>query len=150
MRDSTCDPHHALCPTRLRLIVQKRVHAITPGRKHTQVNMAALFQFIGGGIGVMPDPADNSGGHIVPNHDAGTRISYEVANVGDADGNAIVGIELDAVFQANSQSSVLTPGERETGFAPLGRLSEGSHTVLVFVNPGSGQSDHETNTFEVA
>jgi hypothetical protein len=107
------------------------------GRKKIEVNMAALFQFIGGGIGVMPDPADNSGGHNVPNHDGGTRISYEVANVGDADGSAMVGIELDDVFQANSQTSSLSPGQRETGFAPLGRLSEGSHTVLVFVNPGS-------------
>jgi hypothetical protein len=149
MRDSTCDPHR-IVPDTTEPDRSERVHATTPGRKHIQVNMAALFQFIGGGIGVMPDPADNSGGHIVPNHDAGTRISYEVANVGDADGDAIVGIELDAVFQANSQSSVLTPGQRETGFAPLGRLSEGSHTVLVFVNPGSGQADHETNTFEVA
>jgi hypothetical protein len=126
------------------------MHASRWVRKQTEINMAALFQLIGGGIGVMPDPADNAGGHIVPNHNAGTRISYEVANVGDADGNAMVGIELDEVFQANAQSSVLTPGQRETGFAQLGRLSEGSHTVLVFVNPGSGQADHETNTFEVA
>jgi hypothetical protein len=112
--------------------------------------MAALFQLFGGGIGVMPDPADNPNGHVVPHHDAGTRISFEVMNVGDTDGNASVGIELDDAFQSTFQSSFLAPGQSEPGFAQLGRLSAGSHVVLAFVNPGSGQADHETNTFDVA
>jgi hypothetical protein len=112
--------------------------------------MPALFQLVGGGIGVMPDPADNPSGHVVPHHDAGTRISFEVVNVGDADGDARVGIELDEVFQSTFQSSLLAPGQRETGFAQLGRLSAGSHVVLAFVNPGAGEPDHESNTFDVA
>jgi hypothetical protein len=108
-----------------------------------------IFQLTGGGIGVMPDPADNPGMHDVPHHESGTRISFEVLNVGDTGGNAQVGVELDDVFIANWQSSFLDPGQQEIGFAQLGRLDEGDHTVLVYVNPGSGQSDHETNQFNV-
>jgi hypothetical protein len=109
-----------------------------------------LFQLVGGGIGVMPDPADNPDMHDVPHHESGTRISFEVLNVGDAGGNAQVGVELDDVFISNWQSRFLDPGQEETGFVQLGRLDEGDHTVLVFINPGSGQSDHETNQFSVA
>ena len=109
-----------------------------------------MFQFTGGGIGVMPDPADNSGMHDVPHHESGTRISFEVLNVGDAGGNAEVGIELDDVFVADWRSTFLDPGQQETGFVQLGRLDERDHTVLAFVNPGSGQSDHDTNQFSVA
>jgi hypothetical protein len=112
--------------------------------------MTAMFQLTGGGIGVMPDPADNPGAHTVPHHESGTRISFEVLNAGDRGGNATVGIELDDVFQSDWQSNFLNPGEQETGFVQLGRLSEGEHTVLIYVNPGSGQSDHDTNTFVIA
>lgn len=112
--------------------------------------MPAMFQLTGGGIGVMPDPADNPGNHTVPHHDAGTRVSVEVVNVGDADGNARVGVELDDTFVAEWQSKQLGPRERDFGFVALGRLAPGEHSVLAFVNPGSGQADHETNTFDVA
>jgi hypothetical protein len=30
--------------------------------------MAAMFEFNGGGIGVMPDPDDNPEMHVVPSH----------------------------------------------------------------------------------
>jgi hypothetical protein len=109
-----------------------------------------MFQFTTGGIGVMPDSADNPMMHDVPHHESGTRISFEVVNVGDAGGNAEVGVELDDVFVGNWQSGFLDPGQQETGFVRFGRLDEGDHTALVFVNPGSGQSDHETNQFSVA
>jgi hypothetical protein len=112
--------------------------------------VAAMFQLTGGGIGVMPDPADNSGAHVVPHHESGTSISFEVLNVGDTGGNATLGVELDDVFHSDWQSRLLSPGEQEAGFVQLGRLSQGEHSALVFVNPGSGQSDHETNTFDVA
>jgi len=112
--------------------------------------MAAMFQFTGGGIGVMPDPADNADTHNVPHHESGTRISLEVLNVGDNGGNANVDVELDGVFNTSWQSSFLNPGEQEVGFVQLGRLSEGEHSVFIYVNPGSGQSDTETNVFGVA
>jgi hypothetical protein len=86
----------------------------------------------------------------VPHHESGTRISFAVVNVGDAGGNAEVGVELDDVFVKNWKSDFLDPGQQQAGFVNLGRLTEGKHTVLVFVNPGSGKSDHETNTFNVA
>jgi hypothetical protein len=112
--------------------------------------MSAMFQLIGGGIGVMPDPADNPGNHQVPHHNAGTLISFEVINVGDAGGNARLGVELDDTFLTEWQSPQLDPGQRASGTASLGRLSPAQYTALVYVNPGSGEADHEENTFDVA
>lgn len=111
--------------------------------------MSSMFNLVGGGLGVMPDPDDNPDNYVGPHHDAGTRISFEVLNVGDANGNATVSVEINDVFFTDWQSQPLDPGSREVGFVSLGRLTEGQHSVLAFVNPGSGQSDHETNTFDV-
>lgn len=112
--------------------------------------MSAMFELVEGGLGVMPDPDDNPDSHVVPHHDAGTRISFEVLNVGDAGGNAAVGVEIDDVFFTEWRSQFLDPGDKEVGFVSLGRLTQDQHSVLVFVNPGSGQSDHTSNTFTVA
>ena len=79
--------------------------------------MSTLFGLASGGIGVMPDPADNPDNHDNPHHKASTRISFE--------------------------------RQSEVGYASLGRLNEEEHTALVYMNPGSGQSDHSTNTFTV-
>jgi hypothetical protein len=111
--------------------------------------MSAMFDLMSGGIGVMPDPTDNTAGHLVPNHESGTQVSFEVINVGDEPGSADISVELDDQFAGSWQSSVLDPGFQEPGFLSLGRLSAGEHVVLVFVNPGSGQSDHQSNTFNV-
>jgi hypothetical protein len=111
--------------------------------------MPAMFELVGGGIGVMPDPADNPSGHTVVHQDAGVRISFEVLNVSASSGQATVSVEVDDVFFADFTSNSLVPGERQVGFMSLGRLSPGEHTVLVFVNPGSGANDHESNTFTV-
>ena len=111
--------------------------------------MAAMFEFGIGGIGVMADPADNDAGHDVPHHESGTRISFEVQNVGDIGGNATVRVELDGAFVTDSQSSFLLPTQKEAGFVGLGRLSEDSHLVDIVINPGSGQADNQTNTFDV-
>ena len=111
--------------------------------------MSSMFQLVGGGLGVMPDPDDNPDNHVVPHHDAGTRISFETLNVGDAGGNATVSVEIDGVFFADWQSQFLESGSKEAGFVSLGRLTQGEHSVLVFVNPGSGQADHTTNNFGV-
>jgi hypothetical protein len=112
--------------------------------------MAAMFQLVGGGVGVMPDPSDNPDNHQVPHHDAGLKITFEVINVGDVGGNADVGVELDDTFMMDWQSSFLDPGSREVGSASLGRSDAGDHTVLIYVNPGSGAADHDDNTFNVA
>jgi hypothetical protein len=124
---------------------QKCQWPATPGKKKVE-----MFQLMSGGVGVMPDPSDNAALHDVPHHDSGTRISFEVVNVGDVGGNAKVSVELDDIFAADWQSSLLDPGQHEAGFVSLGRLEAGDHSALVFVNPGSGQSDHETNQFNVA
>jgi hypothetical protein len=111
--------------------------------------MSTMFELVGGGIGVMPDPEDNPDNHVITHHEAGTSISFEVLNVGDAGGNARVGTEIDDTFVSEWESQYLDPGQSEIGYVSLGRLNEGQHTVLIYVNPGSGQSDHSTNTFDV-
>jgi hypothetical protein len=63
---------------------------------------------------------------------------------------AEVGIELDGVFVVDWQSQFLDPGPPRNELRSAGSLEPGDHTVLVFVNPGSGQSDHETNQFSIA
>ena len=63
--------------------------------------------------------------------------------------NARVGIEVDDIFITEWSSQYLDPEKSEVGYVSIGRLSEGQHTVLVYVNPGSGRSDHNTNTFNV-
>jgi hypothetical protein len=63
-------------------------------RAKAELLMSAMFQVNGGGIGVMPDPADNAASHNVPHRDSGTRISFEVLNAGDQDGVADVGVEF--------------------------------------------------------
>ena len=111
--------------------------------------MSAMFELSEGGIGVMPDPADNPDNHDVPHHDAGTQISFEICNVGEVGANGKVGVEVDDLFITEWASELIDSGQCGTGFVNLGRLSEGSHTVLIYVNPGSGQADHQTNTFDV-
>jgi hypothetical protein len=111
--------------------------------------MGAMFQLTGGGVGVMPDPDDNPDQHVVPHHDAGTMVSFTIVNVGDAGGQGRVGVEIDDVFVEEWQSGHTDPGGEETGKVRLGRLTQGDHTALTFVNPGSGIADHETNSFGV-
>lgn len=93
--------------------------------------------------------ADNPDHHAVPHHDAGLKISFGVINVGTKAGVARVGIEIDDNFFQEWRSPSRKPGEWATTFVSIGRLSQGEHTVLIYVNPGSGQFDHATNTFEV-
>lgn len=111
--------------------------------------MSAMFEFGGGGIGVMPDPDDNPGRHVVPHSEAGLLISVEVGNVGDESGIARVGVEVDDVFIVEWESDELAPGETAVGRISLGRFEAGNHTILVFVNPGSGQNDHDTNAIDL-
>ena len=111
--------------------------------------MSAAFELTGGGIGVMPDPADNPSGHVVPHSDAGLEVTNEVVNVGDEAGTARVGVEVDDVFQLEWQSQQVEPGSSEEVRVQLGRFGPGEHTVLMYVNPGSGQNDHETSTVDL-
>ena len=108
--------------------------------------MGAMFELGGGGIGVMPDPDDNPDGHVVPHSEAGVQITVEVGNTGDEAGVARVGVEVDDVFVVEESSEELAPDESAVIRSNLGRLDAGEHRILVFVNPGSGVRDHETNT----
>ena len=80
---------------------------------------------------------------------AHVQISDQVVNVGDQNGTATVGVEVDNQFVTNWVSDPLDPGQSQTLFVSLGRFEAGSHEILVFVNPGSGQRDHETNTINL-
>lgn len=111
--------------------------------------MSEMFELAEGGVGVMPDPDDNPDGHVVPHSGAGVLISVELANVGDATGVATVGIEVDDVWVTDRTSEPLDPGGTAVAYVSLGRLAPGTHTILAYVNPGSGQHDHRENTIEL-
>jgi hypothetical protein len=113
--------------------------------------MSAKFELADGGIGVMPDPADNPQRHAVPHHDAGTRISFDLLNVGDVGGTAQVTVECDGeVIASVWTSGQLAPGCPDTGLVSLGRLDEGPHRVTVHIDPGAGSRELQTNEFRVA
>jgi hypothetical protein len=111
--------------------------------------MSAMFELGGGGVAVMPDPDDNPDGHVVPHSDAGVQITVEVGNVGDEPGVVRVGVEVDDEFVTEEESDELAPGETAVVRINLGRFDPGEHVILVFVNPGSGQNDNETNTIDL-
>lgn len=98
---------------------------------------------------VSVDDADNPDNHNVPHHDAGLKISFGVTNVGTKAGAATVGIEVDDKFLKDWKSPSLSPGQGASTLVSIGRLTQGQHTVLIYVNPGSGRWDHATNTFDV-
>lgn len=110
--------------------------------------MSAMFELAGGGIDVAPEPGDNPGNHAVTQHEAGTGISFEVLDVVNAGDNAGVRTEIDDAFVNEWESPYLDPGQSAAGYVGLGRLSEGRDTVLIYVNPGSGQSDHGVNALD--
>ena len=95
------------------------------------------------------DDADNPAHHAVPHHDAGLKISFGVTNVGNKRGTARVGIEIDDNFFKEWKSPPLDPGQGASTLVSIGRLSAGDHTVLIYVNPGSGNWDHAENKFQV-
>ena len=111
--------------------------------------MSGVFELAGGGLGVMADPDDNAAQHDVPHHESGTRISFQVTNLGDGPGSATVSVELDGSFVADWTSQQLAPDDGETGFVSLGRLAEGDHSVLASVSPGTEKNNQTTNDFSV-
>jgi hypothetical protein len=110
---------------------------------------SSMFELTSAGVGVMPDPSDNPAGHISPHSEAGTRISFELVNVGGSAGVARIGIEINDTFFEEIESEQIEVGMTWAAYSSLGRLSPGSHEVLVYVNPGSGSNDHGTNRFEL-
>src|SRR5215207_3797958 len=97
--------------------------------------MPAMFEFSGVALSVTPSPSN-------------TEISFELFNVGDESGSAEVGCELDGTYVA-SWTVTLDPNVGDRPYVSLGAVSEGAHTALVYVNPGSGQNDHLQQDFTV-
>ena len=94
-----------------------------------------MFEFSGGALSVTPSSSD-------------TQISFEIFNVGDEEGSAEVGCEIDGNY-ITSWTGTLSPNVGDRPTVSLGGVSEGSHTALVYVNPGSGQNDHLSQDFSV-
>jgi hypothetical protein len=119
------------------------------GSGESEQQTYAMFELKGGGLAVMADPDDNPNNNDVVRSDSGVRVSFEVCNVGNAAGTARVDVEIDDTWIGGWESEQLEPGQCTFGYVSVGRLSEGEHTALDYVNPGSGQNDHETNRFTV-
>lgn len=99
------------------------------------VAMTAMFEFSGGALSVTPSSSD-------------TQIAFELFNVGDESGTAEVGCEVDDTY-ITSWSGTLDPGVGDRPTVSLGPVADGTHTALVYVNPGSGQNDHLSQDFTV-
>ena len=102
------------------------------------------------GLLVNPDDYDNPNNHVVLTSDAGTKVSFSVANVGGEGGTCKVGLEVNNQWVQEWESSWLEPGESE---APevrgLGRYPEGWSEFLAYVYPGAGHHDHLTNNVNI-
>src|SRR5438046_1039963 len=55
----------------------------------------AEFAFDNNGVLVSPDDLDNPDNHVVLHHDAGTKVSFAIWNVGQAAGSATVTVYVD-------------------------------------------------------
>jgi hypothetical protein len=94
-----------------------------------------MFEFAGGALSVNPSDYD-------------TTISFEIFNVGDESGAAEVGCEIDGTY-ITSWTTTLDPNVGDRPTVSLGAVEPGTHTALVYVNPGSGQNDHLSQDFTV-
>ena len=89
--------------------------------------MSAMFEF--------------SGQLSVTSYGSGWQAYFEVYNVGDESGEVVVGIEVDNNYLTEWRQT-LSPSVGDQPTVDLGQLQPGVHTVLVYLNPGSGQNDH--------
>jgi hypothetical protein len=97
--------------------------------------MTAMFEFAGGALSVSPSTYD-------------TTVSFEIYNVGDEEGTAEVGFEIDGTW-ITQWTATLAPNVGDRPNVSLGGVAEGLHTALVYVNPGSGSNDHLSQDFSV-
>ena len=97
--------------------------------------MPATFEFAGGALSVTPSTYD-------------TTIAFEIFNVGDEEGSAEVGCEVDGTY-ITQWTGRLGPNVGDRPTVSLGAFGQGSHTALVYVNPGSGNNDHLSQDFSV-
>jgi hypothetical protein len=96
--------------------------------------MPAMFEFAGGALSVVPQDGEQ-------------WVSFELFNVGDEDGVAEVGVEVDNNYVTTWTSESLSPNVGTTPWVNLGTVAEGNHEALVYVNPGSGENDHLRQAF---
>jgi hypothetical protein len=96
--------------------------------------MPAMFEFAGGALSVVPQDGEH-------------WVSFELFNVGDEEGVAEVGVEVDDNYVTTWTSESLSPNVGTTPWVSLGPVDEGNHEALVYVNPGSGQNDHLRQAF---
>lgn len=111
--------------------------------------MGAMFELGPQGLRIRSDPNDNQQNHPNPHHESGLVAVFEIANVGDAEGEAKVGTLVDDNFHSEWASGQVPVGGAINAVHPIGRHSAGDHLFVIYVNPGSGRSDHLENRITV-
>src|SRR5262249_60793377 len=93
-----------------------------------------------------PDDTDNPDNHVVLHHDAGTKVSFVVWNVGAAAGSATVTVYVDDQEVQSWASGSIAPGTSggpDDGYVRgCGRYPGGRYVLRVVVTPGQ-DSTHQ-------
>lgn len=111
---------------------------------------AMFVLFDNPGLLVNPDDHDNPNHHVVLTSDAGTKVSFSVANVGGKAGSCEVDFEVNNQWIQTWHSSWLEPNQSEaTEVRGMGRYPEGWYEFLAYVNPGAGHHDHLINRVNI-
>jgi hypothetical protein len=113
----------------------------------------AAFAFDTNGVLVSPDDTDNPDNHVVLHHDAGTKVSFVVWNVGQAAGAATVTVYVDDQEVQSWTSGSIAPGTSggpDDGYVRgCGRYPAGRHVFRVVVTPGQSGQDSTTNEVDI-
>src|SRR5262245_59256289 len=113
--------------------------------------MSAMFSFDVQGLLVSPDDTDNPDNHVVLHHDAGTMVSFAVANLGDQPGVCHVDISVDDQPVTSWDSERIGPGQSTSPpyVRGLGRYAVGRHVFLAQLSPSAGRIDRVTDDVEI-
>ncbi len=113
----------------------------------------AAFAFDNNGLLVSPDDTDNPDDHVILHHDAGTKVSFAIWNVGTVAGSATVTIYVDDQEVQTWQSGEILPNQNAApndGYVRgCGRYPEGRHVFRAIVRPGQAGHDDTTNEVDV-
>jgi hypothetical protein len=113
----------------------------------------AEFAFDNNGVLVSPDDLDNPDNHVVLHHDAGTKVSFAIWNMGQAAGTATVTVYVDDQEVQTWTSGSIAPGTSggpDDGYIHgCGRYPAGQHVFRVVVTPGHSGQDSTTNSVDI-
>jgi hypothetical protein len=110
----------------------------------------AQFGFDQNGLLVSIDDTDNDAGHVVLNHESGTKVSFAIWNTGTAASDATVDIYVDDQYVTQWPSGNIAPGSNEAAeVRGIGRYGTGSHVFRAIAKPGASGYDDVTNTVDI-